>query len=107
MREAAKGNGRSRVLEVTAPRTLADLTGAPPPEGMVLLDPDPRAPRLAERLPAQGPLPWLLVGPEGGFTVSEVAAAQRVGAKVARLTETALRIELAAVAAAALTLGNA
>jgi 16S rRNA (uracil1498-N3)-methyltransferase len=107
VREAAKGNGRSRVLEVVEARTLAGLTQAPPPEGLVLLDPDPQAPPLATRIPAQGPLPWLLVGPEGGFTASEVAAAQQVGATVARLTQTALRVELAAVAAASVALGNA
>ena len=107
VREAAKGNGRSRVLEVADAVPLARLTQALPSEGCVLLDPDPRAPRLSAFLPERGPLPWLLVGPEGGFTASEVSAAQAVGATVARLTETALRIELAAVTAAALTLGNA
>jgi 16S rRNA U1498 N3-methylase RsmE len=47
------------------------------------------------------------VGPEGGFTPAEVAAAALAGAVVARLGATALRVELAAVAAASVALATA
>lgn len=43
----------------------------------------------------------LLVGPEGGWTADEVAAFDRAGLTPVRLTDTVLRVETAAVAAAA------
>lgn len=106
-REAAKGNGRSRLLTVAEPTPLAALLAAPPTEGLVLLDPDPQARALLTALPVGRPFPWLLVGPEGGFTAPEVATATRVGAVVARLGATALRVELAAIAAASIALATA
>lgn len=104
-REAAKGNGRSRLLEVAAPCRLGDLLGAAPSEGFVMLDPDPAAPPLLSLLARSGPRPWLLVGPEGGFLPSEMQAAFTAGARVATLGATALRVEQAALAAAAQALG--
>jgi 16S rRNA (uracil1498-N3)-methyltransferase len=103
-REAAKGSGRSRLLAVAEPRSLAHLLAEPPAEGLVLLDPDPAAIPLLRALPEGRAAPWLLVGPEGGFTSAEVGAATRVGAAVARLSATALRVELAALAAASVAL---
>ena len=102
-REAAKVNGRSRLLEVAAATPLAAVLAAAP--AACLLDPDPAAPRLASLLAAEGPLPWLLVGPEGGFTDAEVAAARAAGARRARLGTVALRTGTAALAAAAQALG--
>ncbi|MDA1194614.1 MAG: 16S rRNA (uracil(1498)-N(3))-methyltransferase, partial [Planctomycetota bacterium] len=61
---------------------------------------------LGSRLPAGGVCPWLLIGPEGGFTSEELAAAQAAGASVAHLGRPALRVETAAVAAAAIALGG-
>lgn len=104
-REAAKGNGRSLLLAVGAPTRLEELLDAPPAAGLVLLDPDPSAPRLLDLLAGREPLPWLLVGPEGGFTAAEVEAARAAGAPTASLGATALRVEVAAQAAAAQSLG--
>lgn len=109
-REALKGSGRSRLLEVAA---VLDLRGAlrQAPAGAgpaVLLDPDPLAPTLLDvlaRAPRGPEYPLLLVGPEGGFTAAEVAQARDLGAQVARLGPTALRVEQAALAAAAQALG--
>jgi 16S rRNA (uracil1498-N3)-methyltransferase len=105
-REAAKVSGSSRCLRVEAPRNLADVA-ARPGDGAVaiLLDPDPRLPRLASVLSAHDS-PVLLVGPEGGFTEPEVLAATAAGALPATLWECALRTDLAAVAAASLALGR-
>jgi 16S rRNA (uracil1498-N3)-methyltransferase len=98
--EAAKVSGRSRLLEVGEPiRFPAALAGP-----AVLLDPDPAAPPLRVALPALGPLPALLVGPEGGFTEEERRLAAAAGAPRASLGRTALRIETAAVAAASVAL---
>ena len=104
-REAAKGNGRSQLLELGAATRLEELLAAPPRVGLVLLDPDPRAARLLEVLAGRETLPWLLVGPEGGFTAEEVQAALTSGVPTASLGATALRVELAAQAAAAQSLG--
>lgn len=66
----------------------------------------------AAQLPLQMGLPptpteiALLIGPEGGFSDAEVAAAQRAGAGVASLGENVLRTETAAVVAATLTLAH-
>ena len=103
-REALKVNGASRVLEITAPLSLAAVLSGAREVRPCLLDPDPGAPPLSAAIPAEGPLPWLLVGPEGGFTEEEVRAAEAAGALRVRLGTTALRTEGAARAAAAVAL---
>lgn len=99
--EAAKVNGRSRLLAFGPPVPFAAALAGP----AVLLDPDPGAPPLREVLPPAGPLPALLVGPEGGFTSEERGLAAAAGAGRASLGRTALRVETAAVAAASVALG--
>lgn len=51
---------------------------------------------------ANGAAPTLLIGPEGGFTDAEVAAAEAAGFVRVSLAATVLRTETAAVAAAAI-----
>jgi len=102
-REACKVNGCARALVVEAPLTLASALAA----GAVLLDPDPAVPDLARNVGQVHAARWLVVGPEGGFTAEEIAAAAGAGAFVARLGAPALRIETAAVAAAAVVLAAA
>ncbi len=97
-REAGKSSGRSRLLEILEPSTLEALIEAQK-EAVVLLDPDPALPRLPEVLARLTVPPWIAVGPEGGFTGEEVACASM--SLRARLGETALRTETAALAAAA------
>ena len=48
----------------------------------------------------------LLIGPEGGFSQAEVAAAEKAGASVASLGPNVLRTETAAVVAASLALAH-
>jgi 16S rRNA (uracil1498-N3)-methyltransferase len=98
--EAAKVNGRARLLAVAPARTLADALREP----CVLLDPDPAARPLLEALADRETLPLLLVGPEGGFTDDEIALARAAGAEVSRLGIAVLRVENAALAAAAVAL---
>jgi 16S rRNA (uracil1498-N3)-methyltransferase len=43
----------------------------------------------------------LFIGPEGGWTVEEIAAFERAGLTAVKLTSTVLRVETAAIAAAA------
>jgi 16S rRNA (uracil1498-N3)-methyltransferase len=104
-REAAKVNGRSRLLRVEAPVAFAACLREGPPRPL-LLEPDPDLPSLAARLPDRGPLPTLLVGPEGGFTDEERAAAGGAGVDAVRLGVAALRTGTAAVAAAAVALSR-
>ncbi len=116
VREAAKVSGRSRFLRLEASRTPAEVwAGASGGAGggtVVLLDPDPKAPALASLLRElrepdgpRGPL-TLLVGPEGGFTDPEIAAARGAGVRLASVSACALRTEVAAIAAAAVALGE-
>jgi 16S rRNA (uracil1498-N3)-methyltransferase len=52
------------------------------------------------------PPPSLFIGPEGGFTADEVAAAQQVGLAIAGLGPRILRSESVALAAAAAILSR-
>ena len=99
-REALKVNGASRALVVGPARPIDNLVS----DGAVLLDPDPSAAPLAAVLEGVCPTPWLVIGPEGGFTAAETSAARAAGAPIARLGAPALRVETAAVAAAAVAL---
>lgn len=96
-REAAKVNGAARVLAFHSPLAFAEALR----EVAVLLDPDPGLPPLLDVVPARGP-PWILIGPEGGFSGAELAAARAAGCAAARLGNLVLRTETAAVAAAAI-----
>jgi 16S rRNA (uracil1498-N3)-methyltransferase len=59
-----------------------------------------------QRLSALEPPESLVVGPEGGFTTDEVAAAERAGVTLAGLGPRILRSESVAVAAAAVILSR-
>jgi 16S rRNA (uracil1498-N3)-methyltransferase len=104
-REALKVNGASRSLRVEAPRTVADVAAAGPGRGRraVLLDTDPRLPRLSEAAAGSEPV-LLVVGPEGGFTDAERATFAAAGVRSASLGACSLKTETAAVAAAAVVL---
>jgi len=99
-REACKVNGAARALAL-APPLAFDLALE---QGAVLLDPDPAAPTLSSLAAVLDPAAWILVGPEGGFTASERESAAGAGVAVARIGTTALRVETAAIAAAAVLL---
>jgi 16S rRNA (uracil1498-N3)-methyltransferase len=98
--EACKQCGRDTLLGVGQPATVAEIVAAKPAAAVgILAD------------PAGGPLdlvPWRqaaevigLVGPEGGFTAGELAAADAAGWPRIALGNHVLRIETAAVALAA------
>lgn len=98
--EACKQCGRDTLLDVGQPATVAEIVAAKPATAVgIVAD------------PAGGPLdfvPWRqaaevigLVGPEGGFTAGELAAADAAGWLRVRLGHHVLRIETAAVALAA------
>jgi 16S rRNA (uracil1498-N3)-methyltransferase len=97
-REAAEQSERGIVPEVVAPVPLADLI-AP---GTVLLFERTNGPRLSEVSAPER----LVIGPEGGFSLDEVKAAEQSGATIAGLGPRILRSESAAVAAAAVVLSR-
>jgi len=98
--EAAEQSGRVRVPAVAGPDSLAGVLAAGERPAFIL---DPAAPaRLAERLCPCPAAALLLVGPEGGFTATETAAAHEAGAVAVGLGRRVLRAETAALAAAAL-----
>lgn len=107
--EASKQCGRAKLMDLTEPQKWSHLiqhefagqqvlmahpTGQNfdwvPSEQSTSNEPDLPRPRL------------VLIGPEGGFTEQEVTQAVQAGAELIRLGSNILRIETAAVAAAAL-----
>lgn len=97
--ESAKQCGRAWILEIGRERTVAEALA---PEGgvrVVLADGGGGAYQPGDAAPA---VVRLLIGPEGGWTEQERQQAQEAGAVVARFGPHAMRIETAAVAAAAI-----
>ena len=93
VREAASQSRRCWLPQLEGPRRVADVLAE---SGAVLADPsgDP----LSARLPT-GPV---VIGPEGGFDPAELDAADRSGVDRVSLGDGVLRVETAAVVAAAL-----
>lgn len=97
-REAAEQSERGRIPEVHAPTPLAEALG---PGSVLLLE------RHDERRLGELPPPGeIFIGPEGGFTPAEVAAARGAGVETAGLGPRILRSETVAVAAAATVLSR-
>ncbi len=100
---AMKQSLRAHLPHLHAPAPLATVVG---PRAVVLHEGAPLADTLARMLAAPvsddaAPL-TLVVGPEGGFTDAELAAAVAAGASVASLGAARLRAETAAIVAVAL-----
>ena len=99
--EACKQCGRDTLMEIGAASSIAELlTAAPAGTRKLLADPHGRPP---EAVLAAGPTATVLVlvGPEGGFTPEEVAAAEAAGCDRVTFGHHILRVETAAIAAAA------
>jgi 16S rRNA (uracil1498-N3)-methyltransferase len=95
--ETAKQCGRAWVLEIGGPMSLR--TALDPSMQLVLADATGDAYR-----PAGAKSVRLLVGPEGGWSRGELDAARDSGAAIARFGPHTMRIETAAVVAAAIIL---
>ncbi len=94
---ACEQSGRNRLPKVHAPCALAAWLRAPSlAELRVLLLPDAQG-SLADLAPPAGTIE-LLVGPEGGFTAEESAAARTAGFRPVRLGARVLRTETAGAA---------
>jgi 16S rRNA (uracil1498-N3)-methyltransferase len=99
--EASKQCGRNRLMILDAPVAWSDWLGTLPAATLRLLaHPTGTPPRCWPRA-ERGGAAAVAIGPEGGFTDQEVAAACAAGWQLASLGPTRLRIETAAVAACA------
>ena len=105
VREAAEQSGRGRIPEVGTPLALGDaLNQARGPK--ILLWEEERTTGLGAISLEAGTPVNLLVGPEGGFSSTEVALARDAGAALVSLGRRILRAETAAMVAAALVLAR-
>lgn len=101
--EASKQSGRNRLMEIVAPRSAAQLFADRYAPGIVRWVAHPQA-KGGSRRPELAPDVRQLVfaiGPEGGFSDDEAAAAHRGGWKLVGLGARILRVETAAMALAA------
>ena len=92
--------GGARLPELSGPHALGELPDLLAGTAAWCLDPEAATP-LEDR--ATAPVA-VLVGPEGGWTPAELAAIRAAGARAATFGGRVLRVETAAVVAAALLL---
>lgn len=97
--EACKQCGRNTLMEIAAPVTLEALADRHPDALRLIAHPDGRPLDEVVRGPADEIV--AAIGPEGGFTPDEIAAAERLGFERVSLGPHVLRIETAAIAIAA------
>jgi 16S rRNA (uracil1498-N3)-methyltransferase len=103
--EACKQSGRNRLMTIDGLTDWPSFLAAVPSLGRLLIADPAGAVRasLCELQPSQRAL-VLVVGPEGGFTDTEVIQAVDAGARCISLGSSILRTETAAIALAALCL---
>lgn len=103
--EAARQSGRGELMEIAALTPLGDAVRGPAlGTGDIRVVPweeAPEAPPLAALVPPDATAVTVLIGPEGGLTAAEVAAATAAGFRIATLGPRILRTETAAIAALA------
>ncbi|MBN1488854.1 MAG: 16S rRNA (uracil(1498)-N(3))-methyltransferase [Phycisphaerae bacterium] len=106
---ACKQCGRAWLLDVHPPADLAAVLASAAGFDLALVaSPADEAERLSLLLQKQAAARnvLVLVGPEGGLAASELAAIESSGIRPCRLTPTILRVETAAIAAAAVILSQ-
>jgi 16S rRNA (uracil1498-N3)-methyltransferase len=97
--EASKQCGRNRLMVIDRPRRWSEFLDMTGPGTRILLHTEPGSARFSS---AMGVGATIAIGPEGGFTNEEVNEAVAAGWRIANLGSRVLRVETAAVAAAAL-----
>lgn len=99
--EASKQCGRNRLMEISAPANCADYFAAVASQNVVRVLADPGGNKsLASMLrECNHPLKAMAftIGPEGGFTDSEISMARRQGWSIVTLGPRTLRVETAAL----------
>jgi 16S rRNA (uracil1498-N3)-methyltransferase len=104
--EASKQCGRNRLLEIAEPQTAAEYVASVSPDSLRLWA-DPTGESLSDILPAGARPIHCAIGPEGGFSPEEAAAAKQAGWRRVSLGSRILRIETAALMLAAWTAASA
>jgi 16S rRNA (uracil1498-N3)-methyltransferase len=99
--EAAKQCGRNRLMALEKPTTWADLLRDADPRSLRLMAHPEGCPFASWPKTGRGAPTVVAVGPEGGFTDEEIAAARAGGWMMAGLGATLLRIETAGLVACA------
>jgi 16S rRNA (uracil1498-N3)-methyltransferase len=111
--EASKQCGRNRLLEIGEPAEWGDFVAAAPSASLRLLahpesplkEPPPKVLPLAQHGSERASV-YLAVGPEGGFTLDEVAMTASAGWQQVDLGRRTLRIETAAILLVALVIAE-
>ena len=98
--ESAKQSRRVGTLQIDEPTTLKDVIGSLAGR-RYFLSTEPDASPIARSLGSNAPIS-LLIGPEGGWTETEIELMRAANMRGLRLTATVLRVETAAIAAAAI-----
>jgi 16S rRNA (uracil1498-N3)-methyltransferase len=105
-RQASEQSRRPRPPEISQPLPLREAVALPGSTRVLLAESEPEA-RLADVLSSGlGGAIVLAIGPEGGWTDSELAAFRDAGWRFASLGPTILRAETAAIAATAVSLSK-
>ncbi len=99
--ESLKSCQRSCLPEISPPQEFAAVLSGPEPVKLIFWE-EERHGGLKEHLKAAASAVRLLIGPEGGFTASEVTQAREAGFEVVSLGPRRLRVETAALAALSL-----
>jgi 16S rRNA (uracil1498-N3)-methyltransferase len=102
--EASKQCGRNRLMVLEKPTAWADWLAEPRPAALRLVAHPDGLPTRQWTKATRGGEAALAIGPEGGFTENEIAAAREAGWKIISLGSTLLRIETAALAGCAVIL---
>ncbi|MCS7034195.1 MAG: 16S rRNA (uracil(1498)-N(3))-methyltransferase [Phycisphaerae bacterium] len=100
--ESAKQSRRAGVMRIGKETTLEEALAACESQQAFMLTPGDDPAPLLSVLPVPGRETSLFIGPEGGWTDDESERMRSAGLTPARLTATILRVETAAVVAAAL-----
>lgn len=96
--EAAKQSRRAGVMTVDELSRLNVVAEATTPPGLALST-DPNAKSLLDAIECARKSLTLFIGPEGGWTDNELRLFEQNAIRAAKLTDTVLRIETAAIAA--------
>jgi 16S rRNA (uracil1498-N3)-methyltransferase len=98
--EACKQCGRNTLMEIAEPRSVVEVLAERPPATPAIIAHPGGGPLDPAVFAGGGPAILALVGPEGGFTAAELAAAEEAGSIRVGLGPHILRIETAAIALA-------
>lgn len=98
--EASKQCGRNVLLDIGPPAAAADFFASAPSTAQRLIADPGGAPLASTMAPEDQPI-IAAIGPEGGFSPTELAAASTAGWQTVNLGPRILRVETAAVAIAA------